>query len=214
MNLETCIQGYQLENIFPTSYFQDLQLTKVKAGQSVCQQGEDLVALSYFIKGKLKIVRRLFNGKEYILNIQEEPTLIGDIELLTDQTTVSSVVALEDSWLIQLPLLGRKAELLQDPRVLLKLGHGLAQSLYDQNIRASTNLTYTVKERLATHILAVETDNYCRLELAPLADSFGVSYRHLTRVLSELTSQGILEKRKPYYHIKNRQELERWRIED
>ena len=102
------IQKYQLEKIFPAHYFDKLQMISFSAGQAICQQGEELQALSYFVKGKIKIVRRLFNGKEHILNIQEKPTIIGDIELLTNQGIVSSVVALEKSWVVQLPLKSNK----------------------------------------------------------------------------------------------------------
>ena len=56
------IQKYQLEKIFPAHYFDKLQMISFSAGQAICQQGEELQALSYFVKGKIKIVRRLFNG--------------------------------------------------------------------------------------------------------------------------------------------------------
>ena len=127
--------------------------------------------------------------------------------MLTDQPIVSSVVALEDTLVIQLPLTGIRDELLADNDLLLNLSKGLAQSLYEQNIRASTNLNYTLKERLATHILAVEDKGVFRLELTSLADSFSVSYRHLLRVIHEFIDSGIIEKRRPYYYIKDMKKL-------
>lgn len=95
-----------------------MQVLQLSAGDAICHQGESLTALSYFAKGKLKIVRRLFNGKEHILDIKEKPTLIGDIELLTDQPVVSSVIALEDTLIIQLPLAGIREQLLADNALL------------------------------------------------------------------------------------------------
>lgn len=208
------IQEFQLENIFPAHYFEKLQVKSFSAGECICQQGQDLQGLSYFVQGKIKIVRRLFNGKEHILDIQDKPTIIGDIEFLTNQQTVSSVIALEKSWIIQLPLENNKNMLLQDPLFLLKLGQGLAQSLYEQNIRASTNLSYTVKERLASHILAIQKDGTFQLELSTLADSFGVSYRHLLRVIGEFIALGLIRKQKPYYHIVDSKQLSRWQIKE
>nr|WP_230323639.1 cyclic nucleotide-binding domain-containing protein [Streptococcus mutans] len=208
------IQKYQLEKIFPAHYFDKLQMISFSAGQAICRQGEELQALSYFVKGKIKIVRRLFNGKEHILNIQEKPTIIGDIELLTNQGIVSSVVALEKSWVVQLPLKSNKELLLKDPLFLLKLGQGLAYSLYQQNIKASTNLSYTVKERLASHILSIQKDGIFQLELGTLADSFGVSYRHLLRVIQEFIALGVIGKQKPYYYINNLKQLKRWQIKE
>ncbi len=207
MSLEEYIKEYQLEKIFPTRYFDKLQVNQLSVGDVICHQGEALTSLSFFAKGKLKIVRRLFNGKEHILDIKEKPTLIGDIELLTNQPVVSSVVALEDTLVIQLPLAGIREQLLADNDLLLNLSKGLAQSLYEQNIRASTNLNYTLKERLATHILAVEEKGVFKLELTSLADSFSVSYRHLLRVIHELIDAGIIEKRRPYYYIKDMAQL-------
>lgn len=207
MSLEAYIKEYQLEKIFPTHYFDKLQVLQLSAGDAICHQGESLTALSYFANGKLKIVRRLFNGKEHILDIKEKPTLIGDIELLTDQLVVSSVIALEDTLIIQLPLAGIREQLLSDNALLLNLSKGLAQSLYEQNIRASTNLNYTLKEHLATHILAIEEKGVFKLELTSLADSFSVSYRHLLRVIHELIDTGIIEKRRPYYYIKDMTQL-------
>ncbi len=212
MDLNTCIRDYQLEKIFPKHYFTSLQVCQISPGETICHQGQDLTALSYFIKGKIKVVRRLFNGKEYILDIQNKSTLIGGMELLTDQQAVSSVIALEETWLVQLPLTGVRDQLLSDATLLLKIGQGLAHTLYDQNIRASTNLTYTVKERLASHILVIEQQGRFQLELASLADSFGVSYRHLLRVIHELVNQGIIDKCKPFYNIQKRQELEQLQI--
>lgn len=91
--------------------------------------------------------------------------------------------------------------------MLLNLSRGLAQSLYEQNIHASTNLNYTLKERLATHILAIEDKGVFKLELTNLADSFSVSYRHLLRVIHEFIDLGIIEKRRPNYYIKDMAQL-------
>lgn len=212
MNWTHLTTHQELENIFPHYYFDKLNCNKIPAGQAICQQGEQLTKLTYFVKGKIKIVRRLFNGKEHILDIKNQPTVIGDIELFTNQLVVSSVVALEDSYVIELPLEVIQKKLLSDSTLLLKLGQGLAQALYHQNIRASTNLSYTVKERLSTHILAIEHDGEFCLELATLADSFGISYRHLIRVIHELIHANIISKEKKRYRILQRQKLETWRI--
>ncbi|MHA2818519.1 helix-turn-helix domain-containing protein, partial [Streptococcus agalactiae] len=146
-------------------------------------------------------------------DIKTKPTLIGDIELLTNRQIVSSVIALEDITVIQLSLKGRKEKLLTDATFLLKLSQELAQAFHDQNIKASTNLGYTVKELLASHILAIEEQGCFHLELSSLADSFGVSYRHLLRVIHDMVKEGLIQKEKPKYFIKNRFALESLNIQ-
>ena len=105
-------------------------------------------------------------------------------------------------------------ELLKDPLFLLKLGQGLAHSLYRQNLKAATNLSYSAKEQLATHILAVEHQGNFQLELATLADSFGISYRHLLRVIHGFIKAGIISKNKPNYQIINWKQLQDWAVKD
>lgn len=127
MDIENYCQDYCLETIFPKHYFKDLQVITLTAGQSVCKQGEQLEYLHYIVKGRFKIVRRLFNGKE--------------------------------------------------------------------------------------HILAIEEQGYFQLELSSLADSFGVSYRHLLRVIHDMVKEGLIQKEKPKYFIKNRFALESLNIQ-
>ena len=46
MSLEAYIKEYQLEKIFPTHYFDKLQVLQLSAGDAICHQGESLTALS------------------------------------------------------------------------------------------------------------------------------------------------------------------------
>nr|MCW1079636.1 Crp/Fnr family transcriptional regulator [Streptococcus anginosus] len=42
MSLEAYIKEYQLEKIFPTHYFDKLQVLQLSAGDAICHQGESL----------------------------------------------------------------------------------------------------------------------------------------------------------------------------
>lgn len=205
------LQHPMLQTFLPEQYRKDLKLVHFQEGQAICHQDQELTVLTFVLEGKVKVVRKLFNGKEYILGIQGAPTLIGDIELLTGQTVVSSVIAIDETWCAQLPLLNKEA-LLADPLFLYRVGQGLATSLYQQNIQAAVNVGYSVKERLASHILSIEHDGYFQLELHILADSFGTSYRHLLRTIKELLTDGAIEKRGKSYFICQASQLENLRI--
>lgn len=201
-----------IQELFPIKFQEQLQLVTYQAGETICQQGEQLAYLSVFLQGKIKVLRRLFNGREHIFGIYDQPNIIGDIELMTGESAISSVVAIEESWVLQLPL-HDTAELLSDTSFLYNIGKSLAHILYAQGIQSATNVGYSVKERLATHILSIENEGYFRLELGTLADSFGTSYRHLLRVIRELLTLGILSKEKKLYHIEQKTQLKQWAIE-
>ena len=199
----------QLEQVFSASYLSQLQKVTFQKNDYICTQGKAITELTYILSGKVKIVRSLFNGKEHILEMLNQPQIFGDVELMTNQPAGSSVIALEEVQAVQLPL-NNKEELLKDPVFLYQIGHNLAMALHKQGITASTNASYSVKERLATHMLSIEEEGVFQLSPSILAASFGTSYRHVQRVIKQFIDQGIIEKEAfKTYRILQRQTLEK-----
>ena len=199
----------QLEQVFSAPYLSQLQKVTFQKNDYICTQGKAITELTYILSGKVKIVRSLFNGKEHILEMLNQPQIFGDVELMTNQPAGSSVIALEEVQAVQLPL-NNKKELLKDPVFLYQIGHNLAMALHKQGITASTNASYSVKERLATHMLSIEEEGVFQLSPSILAASFGTSYRHVQRVIKQFINQGIIEKEAfKTYRILQRQTLEK-----
>ena len=199
----------QLEQVFSASYLSQLQKVTFQKNDYICTQGQAITELTYILSGKVKIVRSLFNGKEHILETLNQPQILGDVELMTNQPAGSSVIALEEVQAVQLPLNNKEA-LLKDPVFLYQIGRNLAMALHKQGITASTNASYSVKERLATHILKSEEENIFQLSPSILASRFGTSYRHVQRVIKQFIDQGIIEKEAfKTYRILERQTLEK-----
>ena len=199
----------QLDQVFPPPYPDQLQKVTFQKNDYICTQGQAITELTYILSGKVKIVRSLFNGKEHILEMLNQPQIFGDVELMTNQPAGSSVIALEEVQAVQLPL-NNKEELLKDPVFLYQIGHNLAMALHKQGITASTNASYSVKERLATHMLSIEEEGVFQLSPSILAASFGTSYRHVQRVIKQFIDQGIIEKEAfKTYRILQRQTLEK-----
>ena len=199
----------QLEQVFSASYLSQLQKVTFQKGDYICTQGQAITELTYILSGKVKIVRSLFNGKEHILETLNQPQILGDVELMTNQPAGSSVIALEEVQAVQLPL-NNKEELLKDPVFLYQIGRNLAMALHKQGITASTNASYSVKERLATHILNSEEENIFQLSPSILASRFGTSYRHVQRVIKQFIDQGTIEKEAfKTYRILEKQTLEK-----
>ena len=199
----------QLDQVFSPPYLNQLQKVTFQKNDYICTQGQAITELTYILSGKVKIVRSLFNGKEHILETLNQPQILGDVELMTNQPAGSSVIALEDIQAVQLPL-NNKEELLKDPVFLYQIGRNLAMALHKQGISASTNASYSVKERLATHILNSEEENIFQLSPSILASRFGTSYRHVQRVIKQFIDQGIIEKEAfKTYRILERQTFEK-----
>ena len=93
----------QLEQVFSAPYLSQLQKVTFQKGNYICTQGQDITELTYILSGRVKIVRSLSNGKEHILEMPQQPQLLGDVELMTNQLAGSSVIALEEVQTVQLP---------------------------------------------------------------------------------------------------------------
>ncbi|MGT2832238.1 cyclic nucleotide-binding domain-containing protein [Streptococcus halotolerans] len=212
--LDHYLKDSTLAHFFPKNYHKQLQVVTYDKGQAICSQGDNLDYIAYFFAGKAKVIRQSANGKDHLLETVEKATIIGDIELMTKRPAVSSVIALEECTLIQLPLFD-KTELLSDPLFLYQVGREIAQKCYQQSISSSANITYSVKELLASHILSMENEGEFNLELTLLADSFGTSYRHLGRVVKQLITDELISKTTfKHYEIINRKELEQLAIQE
>ncbi|KXT77573.1 Crp/Fnr family transcriptional regulator [Streptococcus sp. DD13] len=213
--LSTLLNDYHLQTIFPVESLPHLQLVTYRTGQVICQQGQIQTVLPYLIEGELTISHSLENGVDTILQTQREPGLIGEIELILNRVCISSVVATKPTTVVQLAVAPWRERLLSDPTFLLHTSQTLAEKLHYINHSTPTHLHYTVKERLATHLLQQETYSpIFPLSLTALSSRYGVSYRHLSRVVKELIDEGLIARDKRRYQILDPKGLSRYQIQN
>ena len=200
--LKEIITDYQLDQIFPGDCLSQLDLVLYQTGDYICRQGSEQDVIPYFLKGRLKIIHSLENGSDTILEIQEKPGLLGEIELLLDRVCISSVIADQDSLVVQLPALHFKKRLLLDPTFLRSTAKTLAEKLHQINYLAPANFHYSVKERLASHFLEhCDENGTLKPKMNQLALRFGISYRHLSRVIKQMIEEGLVQREGRVYTI-------------
>ena len=185
----------QLDQVLPPPYLNQLQKVTFQKNDYICTQGQAITELTYILSGKVKIVRSLFNGKEHILETLNQPQILGDVELMTNQPAGSSVIALEEVQAVQLPL-NNKEELLKDPVFLYQIGRNLARALHKQGITASTNASYSVKERLATHMLSIEEEGvFSTITIYPSCQFLGLAIAMCNESSNNLSIKELLKKK-------------------
>lgn len=213
--LQQLIKQHQLDLIFPPDCLAQVQLIRYEEKDYICRQGQELEQISYFLTGKLKILHSLENGFDMILQLQEEAGLLGEVELMLGKSCISSVIAEEESLVVQLPTPRFKKRLLESPLFLRHMGKTLAEKLHYNNRIAPTHIHYSLQQRLATHILRqIKLEPVFRPKLSQLAENFGVSYRHLQRVLKQMVDQGWLVKEKKSYRVQQLEKLEQVAIRE
>ena len=192
--LQTMIADYQLEQIFPKDCLSQLELVLYQAGDYICRQGTEQAVIPYFLKGRLKIVHSLENGSDTILEIQEKPGLLGEIELLLDRVCITSVIADQDSLVVQLSAQHFKDRLLLDPTFLQSTAKTLAKKLH--------------QKRVATHFLEhCDEQGTLKPKMNQLALLFGISYRHLSRVIKQMIEEGLIKREGRVYTILDRKRM-------
>ena len=78
----------------------------------------------------------------------------------------------------------------------------LAEKLHQINYLAPANFHYSVKERLATHFLEHGDENgTLKPKMNQLALRFGISYRHLSRVIKQMIDEGLIQREGRVYTI-------------
>lgn len=206
--LTEIITDYQLDQIFPGDCLSQLDLVLYQDGEYICRQGSDQDVIPYFLKGRLKIVHSLENGSDTILEIQEKPGLLGEIELLLDRVCITSVIADQDSLVVQLSARNFKDRLLLDPTFLRSTAKTLAEKLHQINYLAPANFHYSVKERVATHFLEhCDEQGTIKPKMNQLALHFGISYRHLSRVIKQMIDEGLIQREGRIYTILDRKRM-------
>ncbi|OEH93622.1 Crp/Fnr family transcriptional regulator [Bacillus solimangrovi] len=209
------LKTYQIESIFNGHLRQHLSLYSFQQGELICSQGEQSQNLYIFVKGKLKIYTTSVEGKTLILAFKAPLELIGDIEYVRDIEIINTVEAVSSGYLIGIHYKWLKkyaTDSLPFTRFLLEI---ITEKFHIKSNSLRFNLMYPVEVRLASYLLSVSfeesEDNFQEQlktdSLPDAANLIGTSYRHLNRVLSQFRSKGLIERKKGYIVVEDRQGL-------
>ena len=84
----------------------------------------------------------------------------------------------------------------------------LAEKLHQINYLAPANFHYSVKERLATHFMEhCDENGTLKPKMNQLALRFGISYRHLSRVIKQMIDEELIKREGRVYTILDRKRM-------
>ena len=176
---------------------------------------EDLEYLLFFIQGKAKVFKTLPNGRNLLLAFYNSIRVIGDIEIVKNQSATSTIQALSTCYCLAIPMKKARLELTNDRKFLKFTCESLAEKLAAVSMNSSINLLYPLENRLASYInefLTNDEDSNIYIDfdenLVNIAELLGSSYRHLLRTLNTLSKKGVLEKEDGKYKVINKVLLE------
>ncbi|WP_425446266.1 Crp/Fnr family transcriptional regulator [Dethiothermospora halolimnae] len=174
-----------------------------KKGQIICFEGDISDKLYVINKGKIKIFKYTKEGKEQILYILSEGDFIGDLSLLKEEELKFNAEALEDVNMCILTKRDFDNILKSNPEIALKI----LEVVHDRIVKLENLIqslsTKDIEARIASLLISFIKDfgvnKKDRLELniplsrEDMANYIGVTRETISRKLSNLQSEGIIE---------------------
>ena len=158
-------------------------------------QGSFIEYVYIFLKGRSKVFFTSPNGKTLLVAYYTTTELIGDVELMSNETEASlSVQTISDVECIGIPFSQYKEVLKNNIIFMNHVGEGLSSKLRKNTISNIFNILHSLDARICRHIAMTNVDGYFSEKLTELSEIMGTSYRHLLRTLDKLCVEGVIEK--------------------
>ena len=213
--IEKYYNELNMQEIFINDVTKHMKLLKFDKYEYLSREEEDLEYLLFFIQGKAKVFKTLPNGRNLLLAFYNSIRVIGDIEIVKNQSATSTIQALSTCYCLAIPMKKARLELTNDRKFLKFTCESLAEKLAAVSMKSSINLLYPLENRLASYInefLTNDEDSNIYIDfdenLVNIAELLGSSYRHLLRTLNTLSKKGVLEKEDGKYKVINKVLLE------
>lgn len=162
--------------------------------ESIIVSTSNLTRILYLIKGTAKLYSQHKNGRQSLINFFTPPSFLGVPELFEESKQPYPLVAQTRCRFIEVDTTRCRTRLLQDALFLrfccsMALKQNAAQNLRYMNLTA-----YPCRNNFAASLLLLQNDGILSVKYVELAEYLAVSYRHLMHLISELCSEGIVER--------------------
>lgn len=201
------ISKYHFNDYFANDFSAYTELLYFEDGDYIIREGVTSSYLYFMVEGKCRYSSVNEAGDVIIFGASKNFKIFGEAASLWNEIPKASVQAIGETYCLAISLRKHRDTLLNDATFL----RFICKMLSDRLIFANNTYTFyrstTTENRLASFILQNAKNNIFRANLIDLAETLGVSYRHLLRVLSKFVEDGMLEKDKRNYHIVDRKKL-------
>lgn len=208
--MEHYIKQFELDKVLPQQMLKHIKLSNFTKGEYIFTQGEQPEYMHFLVEGRLKIFAASDDDKKLIIAFTQPFGVFGDIEFVQQRPYLNTGEAVTDGRMLKIPMkivdeYGRS----HFPFINFLL-EVITRKFYDNAHAQSFNMLHSVDVRFASYLLSstTENDNYVSLlHIRDVADLIGTSYRHLNRIIGQLSELGYIERAQRTIRILNREEL-------
>lgn len=202
-SIERIIQGHgwlkemfdelpeQVQNCWEVRYFHP--------GETVCDQGGDMVYVYILIAGELAVERKLSDGKMFRLAMLLPGDVIGDIEISLGMPFINQVETTRESTLLAIDKQRFKKWVINSPAFLRRLNDQLANKLFQQGRKTLENSFYSMQQKLLAYFY--EALRHADFQKKPvyeliatreeIARQLGVAVRSVNRIMKILKDEKL-----------------------
>lgn len=185
------------------------RLHMFEPGEYVLHQGAAMTHLYVIIEGTAKVCVNAENGRHLILCDHVSHGMLGEIALMTGEYAASTtVIAVSPFCCAAIPLSQNEQTLRENLAFVNAVGQSLARKLLSRSEAHMASALHSSEARLCAYILLTQHDGLFTDYLTDAAQSIGVSYRHVLRLIGQLCRRGILEKTQAGIRILDMQQLQ------
>ena len=190
-------------------YLKNCQIHIYNSNEHLLYQDDEVLNLYILIKGDVFVYVNGKNGKKLILCHYQSKGIIGEISLMLNEYISSTTVkAISQVECIAIDLKKNAKYLKENIQFLNIIGQNLSLNLLNRSHAHISSAMYNSEERLCSYILLSHHNGIFKEYLTDTAQSIGISYRHVFRIINRLCKENILEKTNNGYKIINMKELE------
>jgi CRP/FNR family transcriptional regulator, dissimilatory nitrate respiration regulator len=174
------------------------QLVTLTKGERVFAQGDPCVGFHVVLGGQIKLAMTSERGIEKVIEIVGTGHGFGEAVMFLDMDYIVSAEALLDSRLLWVAKDAVLAELERDPQMIKRFLGSLSLRLHHLLADIENYSLQTGRERVIGYLLnQLGSDDATEVHLpfkkSLLASRLNVTQEHFSRILHELSSEGLIE---------------------
>ena len=196
------------------------KIKKYEQGEKIFMQGDEPVKLFVLLKGRVKLVKNLFSGKQHFLDEVSEGSVFGENCFMGEKSCYGyDAESAGDTEILEIPWQYFHCfcdHSCAHHQQLIRNMLGILSGKEIQAMKKISMVTPTsLKERIANWLLdCLETDGgggdtvYLRMDREELAEFLGVARPSLSRALMKLKEDGVIDVEKNRITVLDRCALE------
>ncbi len=213
--IEDYISNFDLQKAIGKDLMEYVELHFFERDEDIYSIDEKPDYLYFLVSGKVKISMLLKNGSRMLMRFSIPFSMLGDLELLNDYTVKTSVSAVCKSEFLAVDISVARKYLMEKPAFLRMVIRELAFKLYHNDVVRTLTSSAPLKKRVATYLLLMTSDERNERMLDELetesqieiSELLGSSYRHVNRVMKELSDDGVITVNRSQIKIEDYEKL-------